>query len=137
MAEKNRKSSSQQSGVSPRLKRDGGLSYLEIPAVDARRSAAFYAYVLGWVVEGADTDQPKFQDCTGHMIGRWKTGLAISREPGLMPYIYVDHIEAVIKRITENGGSIVKPPYAEGNLQVATFRDPSGNLIGVWEEGRD
>jgi hypothetical protein len=35
-------------GVEPRLVRNGGLSYLEIPAVDTRGSAAFYENVLGW-----------------------------------------------------------------------------------------
>ena len=26
-------------------------------------------------------------------------------------------------------------PYPEGNLTVATFRDPAGNEIGVWQQG--
>ena len=45
-----------------RLARHGGLSYLEIPAVDPRRSAAFYAAVLGWNVRGQDSDDPRFED---------------------------------------------------------------------------
>jgi len=33
------------------------------------------------------------------------------------------------------GGVIVTPLYPEGDLCVATFRDPAGNQIGVWQRG--
>ena len=121
-------------GVDATLARHGGLSYLEIPAADARRSASFYQKVLDWNVSGADTDRPKFQDQTGHLIGRWVTGRAISREPGLVPYFYVDHIDEVVKRAEANGGKVIEGPRPEGNLSVATVRDPAGNVIGLWEE---
>ena len=26
-------------------------------------------------------------------------------------------------------------PYPEGDLWVALFRDPGGNVIGVWQQG--
>ncbi len=122
-------------GVDARLARHGGLSYLEIPAVDARQSAAFYEKVLGWNLRQPDTDDPRFDDATGHLIGRWVTGRGISREPGLLPYIYVDRIDDAVDRVVEHGGAVVRPPYAEGNLWVATFRDPAGNVIGLWQEG--
>ena len=47
MAEDDR-SEATNGGVDPSLARHGGLSYLEIPAVDVRQSAAFYEKVLGW-----------------------------------------------------------------------------------------
>ena len=120
--------------VDASLARHGGLSYLEIPADEPRRSANFYEKVLGWKVEGRDTDHPKFSDLTGHLIGRWVSGRAISREPGLLPYIYVERIDDVVNRVAPSGGEIVKSPYLEGNLRVATIRDPAGNIIGLWEE---
>ena len=120
--------------VSRSLARHGGLSYLEIPAVDARRSAAFYQKVVGWNVQGQETDCPKFEDSTGHLIGRWITGRLISREPGLLPYIYVNDIDEAVRRAVELGGEVVKPPYPEGNLRVATIRDPAGNILGLWQE---
>jgi predicted enzyme related to lactoylglutathione lyase len=63
------------------------------------------------------------------------TGRAISREPGLLPYIYVDHIDEVVGRVVAHGGEVVKAVYPEGNLWVATVRDPAGNVIGLWQEG--
>jgi predicted enzyme related to lactoylglutathione lyase len=121
--------------VDERLARHGGLSYLEIPAIDARQSATFYEKVLGWNLRSPDTNDPRFDDPTGHLIGRWVTGRAISREPGLLPYIYVDRIDDAVERVVAHGGEAVKAPYPEGDLWVATFRDPAGNLIGLWQEG--
>ncbi|HEV3341166.1 MAG TPA: VOC family protein [Pirellulales bacterium] len=120
-------------GVDASLARHGGLSYLELPAVDAARSAAFYAHVLGWIVQDADAKEPKFADRTGHLIGRWVTGRLISREPGLLAYIYVDDIKAAVARVVEKGGEIVRAPYPEGNLLVSTIRDPAGNILGLWQ----
>lgn len=135
MTPSHRKENPSRSGnVDASLARHGGLSYLEIPADDRCRSADFYETVLGWKVQGRDTDQPKFSDLTGHLIGRWVTGRAIWGEPGLLPYIYVDRLDDVVNRVVSNGGEIVKSPYPEGNLRVATIRDPAGNTIGLWEE---
>jgi hypothetical protein len=30
---------------------------------------------------------------------------------------------------------IVDGPYPEGDLWVATFRDPAGNVLGIWHAG--
>ena len=122
-------------GVEARLARHGGLSYLEIPAIDPRQSAVFYEKVLGWNVEWRSSDDPRFGDGTGHLIGRWVTGRAISREPGLLPYIYVDRIDDAVERVATHGGEVIKAPYPEGNLWVATVRDPADNVIGLWQEG--
>jgi predicted enzyme related to lactoylglutathione lyase len=122
-------------GVDARLARHGGLSYLEIPAVDTSRSASFYEKVLGWNVREYGSDNPRFDDPTGHLIGRWVTCHAISREPGFLPYIYVDRIDEAVKRVPEHGGEVVKAPYPEGDLWVARVRDPAGNMIGLWQQG--
>lgn len=112
--------------------RNGGLSYLEIPALDKNQSAKFYTKVLGWQARG-DSKGPKFSDPAGHLIGRWVTGRAISRRPGLLPFIYVDRIRAAVSRVKALGGEIVSAPHPEGNLWISTIRDPAGNLIGLWQ----
>jgi predicted lactoylglutathione lyase len=48
---------------------------------------------------------------------------------------YVHGIDAAIDRIKANGGDVVKPPYDEGGLWVATFSDPAGNVLGIWQNG--
>ena len=79
--------------------------------------------------------EPPNGDGGGHISGAWMTTQAISREPGLLPYIYVEQIDDTVERIEANGGQIVLPPYPEGDLWVSTFRDPSGNVLGVWHAG--
>src|SRR5258706_8711304 len=68
--------------VEARLARDGGLSYLHIPAVDVHQSAAFYERVFGWKIRGRDTDHPGFDDGSGYVSGAWATDQVISRETG-------------------------------------------------------
>ena len=130
---KSRRNSQVDDAVDPRLARQGALSYLEIPALDTRRSAVFYEKVLGWLPRGEDGEQSKFSDPDGHLIGRWVTGRAVWREPGLLPFIYVNHIHTALEAVTANGGGIVKAVCPEGTLLVAVVRDPAGNIIGLWQ----
>jgi predicted enzyme related to lactoylglutathione lyase len=137
MAADDRDTTGSSTGVDASLARHGGLSYLEIPAVDAQKSGAFYQQVLGWKLEWRKTGDPRFEDATGHLIGRWVTGRAPSREPGLLSYFYVARIDDAVGRVVRHGGEIVQAPYPEGNLWVATVRDPAGNVIGLWQAATD
>lgn len=112
--------------------RPGGVSYLRIPTDDVRRSAAFYEAVFGWTLSG-DPDKPSFADGSGHVIGHWIAELDVVGEAGVVPYVYVESVEATLEQILARGGALVRAPYPEGDLSVATFRDPAGNVLGVWQ----
>jgi uncharacterized protein len=114
--------------------RAGGISYLRLPAHEPRRSAAFYEAVFGWTVD-AERDEPSFEDGTGHVIGHFVADLAVAGEAGVLPYVFVEGIDETLGRVVAQGGEVVEQPYAEGDLWVATFRDPAGNVIGVWQRG--
>jgi predicted enzyme related to lactoylglutathione lyase len=116
----------------PRVFRVGGVSYLRIPAEDPRRSAAFYEAVFGWRLRG-DPEDPSFEDGTGHVIGHFMTDLAVAGEAGVRPYIFVERVDETLDRVVAHGGEVVTAPYQEGDLWVATFRDPPGNVLGVWQ----
>jgi predicted enzyme related to lactoylglutathione lyase len=118
------------------LARHGKLSYMQIPASDVVRSAAFYESVFGWSTRNdGNPDHLSFADTTGELIGAFVTGREISREPGVLPYVYVSRIDETSALIAAHGGAIVREPYPEGDLWVATFRDPAGNVIGIWQMG--
>jgi uncharacterized protein len=121
--------------VSKQLSRHGHVSYLEIPAIDAEQSAFFYEAVFNWIIRRRDDGVRSFDDGTGTVIGRWVAGRRPSSKPGLLPYIYVNRIDDVVKRIVSQRCKILKMPYPEGNLWVATFRDPAGNEMGIWQAG--
>jgi uncharacterized protein len=116
----------------PRVFRLGGISYLRIPASEPRRSAAFYEAVFGWRVD-ADRDDPSFEDGTGHVIGHLVADLPVAGEAGVLPYVFVERVDETLEKVVTQGGKVVRLPYPEGDLRVATFRDPAGNVIGVWQ----
>ncbi|MBV8219810.1 MAG: hypothetical protein JO325_15210 [Solirubrobacterales bacterium] len=45
------------------------------------------------------------------------------------------NVAQTLDRALALGAEITTDPYPEGNLTVATFRDPAGNEIGVWQQG--
>jgi predicted enzyme related to lactoylglutathione lyase len=112
------------------------LCYLQIPAVDPYRSAAFYERVFGWNIRNRESDHPSFDDASG-VSGAWVTGRAIAREPGLLPYIWVDDIDATLALVAAHGGEVVEARHhdaSDSTSWIATFRDPAGNLIGLYQE---
>ena len=78
---------------------------------------------------------PGFEDGTGHVIGHFVAELAPADDAGIRPYVYVDRLDETLARITAEGGEIVTEPYPEGDLWVAVFRDPAGNVVGAWQRG--
>jgi len=122
------------SGSQTHLFAHGRLAYLKIPATNVQDSAAFYGTNFGWQISGEGTEHLSFADATGEMIGAWVTDLAISVTPGVLAFIYVHGIDAALERIAASGGEVIKPPYPEGDLWVATFRDPAGNVLGIWQQ---
>jgi uncharacterized protein len=117
-----------------RIFRRAGISYVRIPAKDPQASAGFYCDVFGWTVDAARAD-PSFEDGSGHVIGHFIADAAVSGDAGGRPYVYVESVDDTLERVSARGGVPVQTPYAEGDLRVATFRDPAGNVIGVWQRG--
>jgi predicted enzyme related to lactoylglutathione lyase len=118
----------------PRVFRPGGVSYLRLPAGDPQRVAAFYEGVFGWRVD-LERAEPSFEDGTGHVIGHFVPDLPVAGEGGVRPYVFVESVDETLAKVVADRGEVVTPPYAEGDLWVATFRDPAGNVLGVWQLG--
>jgi len=108
----------------------GQVCYLQIPAVDAMKSAAFYEKVFGWRIE---RPYPSFE--APGLIGQWVTDRAPGAEAGLLAWISVDRIDEVLKLARECGGEVVEQPSADGPRWLAKIRDPGGNAIGVARHG--
>ena len=117
-----------------KVARPAGITYLHIPAHEPGRSARFYQAVFGWNLRG-DPENPGFDDGTGHVIGAWVTDIPVAGEAGPLPYVFVDDVDDALDLVVGNGGAVVTAPYPEEALWVATFRDPAGNVVGVWQMG--
>jgi len=112
----------------------GKICYLEIPAVDVARSSAFYQAVFGWQVRRRGDGHLAFDDAVGEVSGTWVTGRPPSTEAGLLVYIMVDDAEATVQSVLANGGEIVQPIGMDAPEITARFRDPGGNVIGIYQE---
>ena len=113
---------------------NGKVCYIEIPAIDIRRSADFYAKVFGWPIRQRSDGHTAFDDTTGEVSGTWVTGRPASSEPGLLLYIMVDSVAAAVDAVIAHGGELVQPIGADAPEVTARFRDPAGNVFGLYQE---
>jgi predicted enzyme related to lactoylglutathione lyase len=113
---------------------NGKICYIEIPATDIARSAEFYGRVFGWNIRKRGDGSTAFDDGVGEVSGTWVLGRPPAGQPGLLIYIMVDSVAATIDLITANGGEIVQPIGADAPEITARFRDPAGNIIGLYQE---
>jgi uncharacterized protein len=114
--------------------RTGKICYLEIAAIDVQESAAFYERAFDWNIRFRETDRPSFDDTTGQVSGAWVRDRDPDAEPGILPYVMVGNARAAAERVVEAGGSIVLPPDQYGSEVLATFLDPAGNLMGIYQQ---
>jgi predicted enzyme related to lactoylglutathione lyase len=114
---------------------NGKICYIEIPATDIARSADFYGQVFGWKIRRRGDGSTAFDDGVGEVSGVWVLGRAPAAQPGLLVYIMVDSVAATIEAIVASGGEIAQPVGADAPEITARFRDPGGNVIGLYQQG--
>ena len=107
---------------------------IDMPATDIARSADFYARVFGWNIRQRGDGSTSFDDTVGQVSGTWSVGRPPASQPGLLVYVMVDDAEATVKAIVANGGEIVQPIGGDAPEITARFRDPGGNVIGIYQQ---
>ena len=118
----------------PPTRANGKICYLEMPAIDIARSADFYRRAFGWNIRKRGDGATSFDDTTGEVSGAWVLGRPPAAQPGLLFYIMVDSVAATLDAIVAAGGHIVQPLGADAPEITARFRDPGGNVIGLYQE---
>ncbi len=113
---------------------NGKICYIEMPATDIARSADFYERVFGWKIRKRGDGSTAFDDTVGGVSGTWVLGRPPASKPGLLVYVMVDSVAATIETIVANGGEIVQPIGADAPEITARFRDPGGNVIGLYQQ---
>ena len=96
----------------------GKICYLEIPAMDVQQSAAFYQAVVSWKIRRRGDGAVAFDDGVG----------------GVLIYIMVDSVAATLDAVVAHGGEIVQPLGSHPSEIIAQFRDPAGNVFGLYQE---
>jgi uncharacterized protein len=104
------------------------VDWFEVLGADAGRSQAFYAELFGWEVPGGAYGQVVAGIGGGIGAGgeaRWAT-----------VYASVADVEATLARAQALGGTRVYGPNpVDDHTQTGAFRDPAGNVFGVYHHG--
>ncbi|HUE66424.1 MAG TPA: VOC family protein [Rhizomicrobium sp.] len=119
--------------MAPKLT-NGKICYVEIPANDAEKSADFYSRVFGWRISQRGDGRTTFDDTTGRVSGAWIVGRAPASTTGFLIYVMVDSVAAILASIVANGGEIVQKIGADAPEITARFRDPAGNVLGLYQQ---
>jgi predicted enzyme related to lactoylglutathione lyase len=113
---------------------NGKICYLELPSRDAAESAAFYKSVFQWNIRSRGDGSISFDDGVGEVSGTWRTDRKPVAEIGLLVHIMVDSMEETIQKVKDYGGIIVRPVGLDAPEITAWFSDPSGNILGIYQE---
>ena len=120
--------------------------HFEIPADDLERAKDFYGSVFGWRLQTMPMGDGDYTVVTTTPVdeqtqvpeeaGGINGGLVQREEPLATPVITID-VEAIddtLKQIETSGGSTLTPRSPiPGMGAYAYFRDPEGNVLGLWE----
>lgn len=123
------------------------FAYLAIPVGSVDRLAAtsdFYEALFGWQQQGPpDFDNHHFSDPGGIFSGAYMTDRQPPNHAGSTLYIVVEDGAAIMAKVEElvkSGPSDSKAEILSGlskvdmrNAVSATFRDPVGNVIGIYQ----
>lgn len=113
---------------------NGKICYIEMPATDIQRSAEFYKAVFGWQTRQRGDGSTAFDDGVGEVSGTWVLGRPAATKPGLLIYIMVDSVAKTVDAVIANGGEIAQPIGMDAPEITARFRDPAGNVLGLYQE---
>jgi predicted enzyme related to lactoylglutathione lyase len=111
----------------------GKICYVEMPATDVRKSSEFYDEVFGWKSRRRGDGTTAFDDTTGNVSGAWVTCRPPASSPGMLFYIWCDSVAETVKAVIANGCEIVQPIGVDAPEITARFRDPGGNIVGLYQ----
>jgi len=118
----------------PPTSTDGKICYIELPASNVGQSAEFYSKVFRWPMRKRGDGAQAFDDTTGQVSGSFVTGRKTWDTPGVLFYIMVDNVAETCKAVEAHGGKIVQKIGADAPEITARFRDPGGNIVGLYQE---
>jgi len=121
----------------------GKVVHFEIPADNLARAKKFYSTVFGWnltdfpemeytMARTTDSDQNGMPKEPGAING----GMLQRQDPVKTPVITisVDNMDQAAATIEKNGGKMIRPKMAVGDMGFAAyFKDTEGNVVGLWQ----
>jgi len=93
-----------------------------------------YQKVICWELAKCGDGAIAFDDGVCQVSGTWVLNRPPSITPGLMLYSMVMDAAATVKSIIANGAEIVQSISADHPEITARFRDPGGDVIGIYQQ---
>jgi predicted enzyme related to lactoylglutathione lyase len=119
----------------------GDWCHIDVLSGDAARAREFYGGVFGWQFEeypgtdmlGVRTSEDGIESAVGGLAQ--VTGQRAPAPNGIVPYILAPDMDATLAAIVTAGGEVLIPRTdVMGYGEFAHFRDPDGNVIGLWRD---
>ena len=121
----------------------GKVVHFEIPADDLSRAKKFYSTVFGWradempemeyvMIGTTESDENGMPKQPGAING----GMLKRQDPVRHPVVTIDveNMDDALAKVKKNGGQIVREKLPVGEMDFAAyFKDPEGNVIGLWQ----
>jgi uncharacterized protein len=113
--------------------------HFEISSEHPQKQREYYTQLFGWEFDTESPVAPSVSEAGQYGFMNTESGIpgGIGGGPGYpshaMFYVGVDDVGAALREAERLGGTRVLGPEANpnGQLVVAHFRDPDGNLIGL------
>ena len=121
-------------------KKQGTPNWADCATTDLEAAEAFYATLFGWSSEqvtASDGAIYSIQRLDGKMVAGLYELTKELRSMGVPPhwgtYIHVDDVAATLKRVGEEGGTIIEGPLEEPDVGTfAVIQDTVGAYLRLW-----
>lgn len=110
------------------------IVHVELSAKDRKALSKFYADIFGWKMEHIDDlNYTTFK--AGDGVGGGFNPVTTENPAGTVTiYIETDDVTASLKAIEKAGGTIISPEMEIPKTgKFGIFRDPQGNMIGLFK----
>lgn len=118
------------------------VTHFEIPIKDPNSTIEFYKNIFGWKIQKWDGSMPYWMVSTVETNKNMMPKEAGAINGGFtedikypLVVISVQNIEETAGLIKSNKGKIVQEKRKVGDMGwYARFKDPDGNIIGIWQD---
>jgi len=119
----------------------GDWCHIDVASGDPARARKFYGDVFGWQFDeypgfdyiGVKTSLNGIESGIGELSAA--TGTGPPRPAGVVPYLLAPDMDATLAAVERAGGEVlIRTTDVMGYGDFAHFRDPDGNVIGLWRD---
>lgn len=111
------------------------IVHIEMSSKDHKESAQWYNEIFGWETsEYPGMDYSTFSSGEGRVGGGFNPISDENPVGTVVFYIHTDDLAASVAKVKEKGGEILVESYEIPTVgTMATFKDPSGNIVSLLE----